>query len=352
MSVSTVITCFYIFLHISIEVVCGDYGPTIIYRETNIEEDAKAVSAAVDRWGTDESALINILAGRTSKQRNEIVNSYNQLNLKQNMRNKVRDDTSGTFQKILVKLMYPMEEFLAREIRLSLEENNKKNVAYIQILCTCNKEMLNPIKEAYFKAFQISLPQDIENRVEDVPARMFLLRVIGSFDLPPRSFEGFDDKKVKEHMKYIPESKGKCRLEENGKLFTLLSKESFTHISTVVREYGAKHKDDPVVKRIKENCEDDLLRIVYTTIVSYAEHPARYYAQLLKDAMDGIGTKERVLDLVIIWRSEIDLKEVNKSFYELTHQSLEKWVKGDTDGDYEKTLLKLIEGNAQNTDHH
>ncbi|RZF42677.1 hypothetical protein LSTR_LSTR001472 [Laodelphax striatellus] len=345
MSRLMLVICFYIFTHIFTCTVCENTDATIIYKPNDPVADAQVLRAAMKGWGTTEADLIRILGGRTGRQRAAITAAY-KTNIKRDLIEDIKDDTGDTFEDILVDLTYSVEEYLAREINWALKENK---LDYIDIICTCTGNELQQIKAVYFNVFKVTLSFDIENKVKYVPTRMLLLRIVAGFDLPYRCNDDFNEKTVKTYKKCIPDKQGDCTVETNGEFFTLMSKESFRQIQAVVKDYNAdeSNKDHPVTARIEEFCEDKGLKRAYTTIASFSENSAKYFAVQLKDAIKGLGTNEKVLNRIIIWRCEIDLVKIEEAFFDLTHQSLEKWVKGDTTGDYESVLIKLIRGNRK-----
>ena len=69
-----------------------------------------------------------------------------------------------------------------------------------------------------------------------------------------------------------------------------------------------------------------------------------YLAETLYYAMKGAGTDDHTLIRVVVSRSEIDLYNIRKEFRKNFGTSLYSMIKGDTSGDYKKTLLLLCGG--------
>lgn len=61
----------------------------------------------------------------------------------------------------------------------------------------------------------------------------------------------------------------------------------------------------------------------------------------------GLGTKESVLNRIIITRSEIDLVQIKTAYKNLFRRELERDVSSDTSGDYEKLLLEILKDPSQ-----
>jgi annexin A7/11 len=60
-----------------------------------------------------------------------------------------------------------------------------------------------------------------------------------------------------------------------------------------------------------------------------------------------VGTKESVLNRIIITRSEVDLVQIKEAYKNLFNRELERDVASDTSGDYKKLLLELLKDPSQ-----
>jgi len=64
--------------------------------------------------------------------------------------------------------------------------------------------------------------------------------------------------------------------------------------------------------------------------------------QVLRNAMENIGTDEEAVTRVIVTRAEKDLKEIKDVYYKRNSVDLEHVVAKETSGDYKKFLLTLM----------
>ena len=78
----------------------------------------------------------------------------------------------------------------------------------------------------------------------------------------------------------------------------------------------------------------------------YALDPAAYFTNILKDCVEGLGTKDERLIYTLVLQAEANLGEIKRTYMSLFGETLAADVAGDTSGDYEKVLLGLIKGNA------
>ncbi|KAM4575736.1 annexin A3a isoform 1-T1 [Odontesthes bonariensis] len=78
------------------------------------------------------------------------------------------------------------------------------------------------------------------------------------------------------------------------------------------------------------------------TVKPKASFDAEQDALALKDAIEGIGTKEKVLIDILTGRSNTQRQLICTAYQEATGRTLEKDLKGDTSGDFEDLLVALI----------
>jgi len=64
--------------------------------------------------------------------------------------------------------------------------------------------------------------------------------------------------------------------------------------------------------------------------------------QVLRNAMESVGTDEEALTRVIVTRAEKDLKEIKEVYYKRNSVHLENVVAKETSGEYKKFLLTLM----------
>ena len=76
--------------------------------------------------------------------------------------------------------------------------------------------------------------------------------------------------------------------------------------------------------------------------------PPEYDAYCLYNAMKGIGTKEGVLIEIIATRNNIEIQQMKDAFRNMYNDSLEKWVSGDTSGNFKRLLIALLQANRSN----
>lgn len=73
--------------------------------------------------------------------------------------------------------------------------------------------------------------------------------------------------------------------------------------------------------------------------------PLNQDVHLLYAAMDGPGTKEKVLNDILLGRSNADMRAIKETYHKTTHRSLEHDVKGDLSMKTERHFLMVLAAN-------
>ena len=95
-----------------------------------------------------------------------------------------------------------------------------------------------------------------------------------------------------------------------------------------------------LIKRLKEDTSGNFKQVIAGVFMT----PAEYDAMCLYKAMKGLGTSEGVLIEIIGTRTNEELREIREVFEREYKGSLEKWVIGDTSGNFKNLLVALLQG--------
>ncbi|XP_026777397.2 annexin A1 [Pangasianodon hypophthalmus] len=96
----------------------------------------------------------------------------------------------------------------------------------------------------------------------------------------------------------------------------------------------------------------DLVNTLNSVLKSHYKHvvlallmtPAQYDAHEVRQAMKGLGTKEKVLNEILGTRSNQEIRLLKTAFKDAYGEELEHDIQGDTQGHYQKALLALCKG--------
>jgi len=115
---------------------------------------------------------------------------------------------------------------------------------------------------------------------------------------------------------------------------------SFQQLNVTFEEYLRNCGTDievAIKKEMSGKFEKSLL-----AIAKVVRNKPRYYAEMMHEAMKGLGTKDNDLIRLIVSRHEIDLVQIKAEYKTMFKKSLYDAVKGELSGDYRKLFLTLI----------
>ena len=106
-----------------------------------------------------------------------------------------------------------------------------------------------------------------------------------------------------------------------------------------IRRYYKSCFGKDLIKRLKEDTSGNFKDVIAGMFMT----PAEYDAMCLYKAMKGLGTNEGVLIEIIGTRTNEQLRQVKDIFEREYKNTLEKWVKDDTSGNFRNLLIALLQ---------
>ncbi|TSO98539.1 Annexin A5 [Bagarius yarrelli] len=128
-------------------------------------------------------------------------------------------------------------------------------------------------------------------------------------------------------------------------LIQILASRTCTEIQEINKVYKQEYK-----KSLEEDVSGDTggaFRQLLVVLLQASRQQGVQEALVQSDAKpspQGAGTDDETLIQIMVSRSEIDILDIRAEFRKMYPTSLYKMIKGDTSGDYNKTLLLLCGG--------
>ncbi|KAH9498198.1 Annexin A6 [Bulinus truncatus] len=307
------------------------------YEPFNAEADAEVLRNAMKGLGTDEDALINVLAYRSSPQRTQIVAAYKTM-FGKDLVSDVKSETSGNFCEALKGLLLKPSEFDAHMLRGAIKGLGTDEEVLIEILCTRSNAQIQEIKKVYKEKFNKELEADV---IGDTSGHFKKLLV--SLLQANRS----DSKEIDRNManadaKALYQAGEQKWGTDESQFNKILASRSFPQIRATIEEYQKISKKD-FEEVLKNEFSGDILSGL-KSIVRCVRNRFQYFARQLEKTMSGLGTDDSSLIRIIISRCEIDLVQIKEEFRKSSSKTLEQFIVDDISGDYQRLMLALVSG--------
>jgi annexin A7/11 len=252
------------------------------------------------------------------------------LVFRKDLANELRSELSGDFLKLMLAAVTPTEEYLAHELTKTIDKN-----ILMEILCTSSNSDIRSLSQAFQTIHNVSLSTAISEHTSGHFRELMLLLCAGNrYEGPVSAHQAHDD--ARQLKKSGIERWG----TDESTFIRILSQRSFAHVSIIATEY-AKISKNPLEIDIKKEFSGDI-RDALVTIVQSSTNRAQYFAEKLQKSMKGIGTDDKSLIRLCVWRCEIDMADIKEIFHKMFGESLKSYIRGDTSGDYRQALYTLI----------
>lgn len=314
---------------------------TIIERgDFDAEALCQKIHEAMKGFGTDEEEVINILAGYANKQIQELRRVFKTI-FGEELQEKIQSETSGHFRQVLLALLEERTVYRAQLLRESVIGAGTDVQKLIDAIVPLESAEVEAVKAAYKNTFDKDLEEDFKG---DTSGNMEkTLVAILAAGRP--SGGGVDEAlAIEEAQKLFDGGEGK--LGTDSALFrTVFCTRSWAQLGATLKVYNKQRDGGDIETALKGELSGNTQKL-YLAMARYAIDPASYFANILKKCVEGLGTVDERLVYTIVLQAEVNLADVKRAYMTLFGETLATEVAGDTSGDYKKTLLKIIQGNA------
>lgn len=315
----------------------GRRGTVTEFAGFNPQDDAAKLRKAMKGFGTDEDAIIDVLAKRTIAQRQRIKQDYKTA-FGKDLISDLKSEISGKFEQVVLGLLKTPVLYDVHELKNAIKGAGTDEGCIIEILASRNNCEIQQIVATYKKEFGKSLEDDICGDTSNMFQRVLVSLATGNRDEGNR----VDDQQAKKDAQSLYEAGEKKWGTDEVAFLSILCIRNQHHLKRVFEEYKTISKKDieaSIKGEMSGSLEDALLAIVK----NMKNQPA-YFAERLYKSMKGAGTDDDALIRVMVSRSEVDMLDIKDEFQRMYGKSLHSFIKGDCSGDYKKILLQLCGG--------
>lgn len=289
-------------------------------------------------FGTDEKTLIRVLAPKDPLQIATIRDAYTRIH-RRNLEADLKSETRGWFETGLIALARGPLLHDVHLLRDAMQGLGTKEAVLTDVLLGRSNADLNAIKSEYTRVFRRRLEDDVRGDLSLKTERHFMI-VLGAQraeDAAP-VVQAEIDRDVSD---LYTATEGKVGTDEIKvcSIFSIRNDNQLRAIAYAYQQKYARNLEEVIRKEFSGHMEDALLFQLRHALDKYM-----HQAQLLEDAMAGMGTKDALLVARVV-RAHWDrnnMANVRAAYEKRYHRSLASRIKGETSGDYERLLLACI----------
>ncbi|KAL0118654.1 hypothetical protein PUN28_009373 [Cardiocondyla obscurior] len=312
-------------------------SPTVVpYNGFDARADAETLRKAMKGFGTDEKAIIHVLANRSNLQRQEIASQFKTLYGKDLIKD-LKSELSGNFEKLVLALMMPLPQYYAKELHDAMSGLGTDETVLIEVLCTLSNHEISIIKQAYEAMYGRTLDDDLISDTSGNFKRLMVSLCCANRD---ESFN-VDNAAAMEDARQLLQA-GELRFGTDESTFNaILVQRSMAQLRQIFQEYHNITGHD--IESAIENEFSGDIRKGLLAIVKCVKNRASFFAEQLYKSMKGLGTDDSRLIRLVVTRCEVDMGEIKNVFVHQYGESLEYFISGDCSGHYKKCLLALVQ---------
>ncbi|NXD19691.1 ANXA7 protein, partial [Spelaeornis formosus] len=124
--------------------------------------DAEILRKAMKGFGTDEQAIINVVANRSNDQRQKIKAAFKTMYGKDLIKD-LKSELSGNVEELILALFMPSTYYDAWSLRHAMKGAGTQESVLIEILCTRTNQEIREIVNCYKSEFGRDIEQDIRS---------------------------------------------------------------------------------------------------------------------------------------------------------------------------------------------
>ena len=300
----------------------------------DVLEDTKKLIDFIKGKNKDDNALIKLVISKTNKERLQMKDEYNSTQ-NSDIIEDLKSAYSGHFKDVLVGLFYSPLDYDCYQIRKAVKGLGTDEEALIEILTTRTSEKIEQMKLRYKEMFP---GRDMVEDIKSDTSGSFwtVLKALLENKRNSTTNPDLEDCQNCAQKLYDSGINKKNTLETFTEILTQKSKEEIITIGKIYHKMSQSN----ILADIKNLFSGDTKKL-FTGIVFGLLSPSEYFAELVRDAVKGLGTKDTTLLRIMVTRDEIDMPQIKQFYRQKYDKDMVDDIKDDTSGSYRKILVAL-----------
>jgi len=307
---------------IPVQFMVGGYNPG---------EDARRLKEAMRGIGTRDSVLIDIIAHRDRMQRQMIVDEYKRA-FGGDLLKDLESETSGNYRSIILKLMKPRDEMLAEILHEAMNGAGTNDGVLIDVMTQFPYELpavAACYQRKYSKSLESAIKSETSGSYEDA-----LITLLNTPRPPPNVMDPVSAASAAESFYRA----GEGRLGTDERVFmNIIASNSREQLNLIDANYRQSHP-----KGLEHAIKSETSGHFRDTLLACLTPPDVYFANRIKEAVDGAGTNDLTLVSAFVANERPHLQMIAAAYQARFGKSMAKRVSDDVSGDYKRILMALL----------
>jgi len=294
-------------------------------------EDARRLREAMRGIGTRDSVLIDIIGHRTREQRMMIVAEYRRT-IGRDLLKDLESETSGNYRRVLLLLMKPRDEMLAELLHDAMQGAGTNDLVLIDIMTQFPYE-LQGVAVMYQRKYGKSLESTIKSETSGSYEK-FLCALLNTPRPPPNMCD--PGRAMTDAETFYRAGEGRLGTDERTYI-TIMSSNCREQLQLMDQNYRRTHS-----KGMEHAIKSETSGHFRDAMLACLADPGMYWAERIKDAVDGAGTRDTDLITAFVANERPQLQMIAAAYQRKYGKSMAKRVADDVSGDYKRILMALL----------
>jgi len=308
------------------------------YPHFNANHDAEILRNAMKGLGCNKDKVIQVLCARSNSQRQDIARVFKTMYGKDLIKD-LKSELHGDFEDLAIALMENPVSYDAQQLYKAMARIGTRENVLIEIMTSRSNAQIFQLKHAYQQLYNRDLEHDLTSETSGYFKRLLVSMCAGGRDESNQT----DALRANQDARNLYRA-GEQRLGTDEAQFSaIIAAQNFGQLRLVFDEYQ-KVTNHSIEQAIHNEFSGDIKDGLLAIVKSIRNRPA-FFAELLYNAMAGLGTRDTDLIRIIVTRSEVDLADIRNEYQRQYGKSLESAIAGDCSGAYKEGLITLVKGN-------